>query len=374
MRPSDIDLIDSARTSFSRSSNEASGKFRALSAQPRRYGSAATGPSGDALFTDVEWIGAPDASDVLVLISGVHGAEGYCGSGAQVDLMSGHVQRALDPSQAVLLVHGLNPYGFAWDRRVTHEGCDLNRNFVDFTRPRPENPGYRQLAPFLTPEHLEGPAVEASEASLSTLRASMGERAYQVARKSGQHTHPDGVFFGGLEPSEARQTLERVTEDFALTRRRFVTVVDIHTGLGPYGYGEVEDEHPPGSSSSQHLGAMFGASVASSAAGTSVSVPVTGTLAGHFQRLRADGSYVYACLEFGTFDQDSSHRVLREDAWLHKFGRDHLYEELGQRIRRSVRDHYYPDAQDWREAVLFRSRQVVRMAQHWMRAHGQAEQ
>ncbi len=37
-----------------------------------------------------------------------------------------------------LLIHALNPYGFAWTRRVTEDNVDLNRNFVDHDKGYPE--------------------------------------------------------------------------------------------------------------------------------------------------------------------------------------------------------------------------------------------
>mgnify|MGYP001003423369 CR=1 FL=1 len=34
---------------------------------------------------------------------------------------------------AMLFIHAINPFGFSWCRRVTEEGCDLNRNYLDFS-------------------------------------------------------------------------------------------------------------------------------------------------------------------------------------------------------------------------------------------------
>ena len=41
------------------------------------------GPEGEDLTTDVAWLGPEDAGRVLVTLSGTHGVEGFCGSGAQ---------------------------------------------------------------------------------------------------------------------------------------------------------------------------------------------------------------------------------------------------------------------------------------------------
>jgi hypothetical protein len=52
---------------------------------------------------------------------------------------------------AVLYVHALNPYGFSWWRRVTHENVDLNRNWQDFSAPLPVNAEYERIAHLLLP-------------------------------------------------------------------------------------------------------------------------------------------------------------------------------------------------------------------------------
>ena len=42
------------------------------------------GPEGEDCIADVAWLGPEDASKLLILVSGTHGAEGYAGSGCQV--------------------------------------------------------------------------------------------------------------------------------------------------------------------------------------------------------------------------------------------------------------------------------------------------
>jgi hypothetical protein len=65
-------------------------------------------------------------------------------------------------------------------------------------------------------------------------------------------------------------------------------------------------------------------------------------------------------LEFGTFDRESGQRAFRADHWLHKYG-DPLGKEAVP-VRAAMRRQFYPDTDDWKEAVLFRSHQLVRQA------------
>ena len=90
------------------------------------------GPDGRPLKTDVAWVGPDNAERVLMTVSGTHGVEGFCGSGAQVDWLRRGEATRLPDGTAACLVHAINPYGFAWVRRVTHENIDLNRNWIDF--------------------------------------------------------------------------------------------------------------------------------------------------------------------------------------------------------------------------------------------------
>jgi hypothetical protein len=58
------------------------------------------GPNGEALFIDVAQLGAVSPKRLLILISGTHGVEGFCGSGCQVGYLADRVYQAL-PADAV---------------------------------------------------------------------------------------------------------------------------------------------------------------------------------------------------------------------------------------------------------------------------------
>ena len=49
---------------------------------------SARGAAGEKLSMDFALLGSADAPSLLLLISGTHGVEGFCGSGCQVALMS----------------------------------------------------------------------------------------------------------------------------------------------------------------------------------------------------------------------------------------------------------------------------------------------
>ena len=73
-----------------------------------------------------------------------------------------------------------------------------------------------------------------------------GIDAFAEAFTRGQYRHADGCFYGGIAPSWSRTVLEQVTAAEMFANAERIAVVDLHTGLGPYGYGELINDHPPG--------------------------------------------------------------------------------------------------------------------------------
>ncbi|WP_316399397.1 DUF2817 domain-containing protein [Bradyrhizobium sp. 33ap4] len=338
---------------------EARQKFLTAAPTSRSYKCSTTGPSGEAIFTDAVYFGSPDAKRLLVLVSGAHGPEGYCGSAAQLAFLQAKFHEGLPSSLAVLCVHALNCYGFAWDRRVTAEGCDLNRNFVDFSKPLPSNPGYEELAEHFVPAEITADETRRAEAAVAAYGSAHGELKLRVARSSGQYTRPGGLFYGGTEPTEARRTLERLATEFQVADRDQVIIIDYHTGLGRYGYGELQCEHPSGLIGYQRAVSFFGPTVTSPDLGTSTSVVISGSQDEFWQRALGD-RHTYVALEFGTYDPKPE--LLRNDHWLFMHRPGEADSELGRQIRRATKLHYYPQALDWKEMVVWRSHQVHRQA------------
>jgi hypothetical protein len=242
------------------------------------------GPRGEALFTDTAWCGPEDAGGVLVLVSATHGVEGFPGSAAQVDWLLNARPQPLPENTAVLLVHAINPHGFAWLRRVTEEGVDLNRNFVDFAAPLPANPGYDALASALVPE---------------AYGARHGDTALMMARSAGQYAHPGGMFYGGTGPTWSRRTLQGIVEHYAMADREVVGVVDFHTGLGPFGYGEPICDHTLGTPNAARALAWWGRSVTQPQLGNSASVPKMGLSEIGWERMLGE-RVSFVALEYGT--------------------------------------------------------------------------
>jgi len=329
----------------------------------KSYPNPNSAPGGEPLSTDVTLQGPADAPKLLVTISATHGVEGFCGSGCQADWLAEIEGAALPADTAILHVHAINPYGFAWLRRSTEENVDLNRNFIDFSRNElPENSEYDALADAFVPTSLDPAVVAAGEARIRAFREQHGERALQKARGGGQYKHPKGVFYGGIEPTWARKTLELIVADHDLTSRRQIAIIDYHTGLGPYGYGELICDHDPGTANIETALRWYGECVTVPLLGNSSSVPKHGTAGTDFWQRRMGPRAIYCALEYGTFSQEHGRGPMREDHVLHAAGAVDWNAAETRRIKRNLRRHYFPNTQSWRELVLFRSRQVLTQA------------
>jgi hypothetical protein len=317
------------------------------------------GPDGGELATDVAWIGPTDATAVLVMVSGTHGVEGHCGSGAQIDWLRRGEQARLAAGQATLLIHAINPYGFAWSRRVTHENVDLNRNFVDFAKPLPENTGYDELAEAVAPAEWTDASREASRAAFLAYLRQHSYAALVEALSGGQYRHPGGVYYGGAAQTWSRLTLTAIFGE-RLGQARQVGVLDYHTGLGPEGFGEPMVSAAPDTAEYARALAWYGAAITSIEGGNSSSAKLTGDWLDATPALLPHAEVTGMALEYGTVDGAQVMEALRADNWLHLHG-DPLSPQ-GQAIAADTRAAFYIDTDIWRGMVLGQSLIATRQA------------
>jgi hypothetical protein len=341
---------------FSATYAEARAKFleaaKAARAELQAWPHPERGPDGGELSTDVAWIGPVDAPAVLVLVSGTHGVEGHCGSGAQVDWLRRQEWARLPEGVAALLIHAINPFGFAWSRRVTHENVDLNRNFVDFVAPLPENRAYTALADAVTPASWSREAQAEARGRLLAYARENGFPALVQAMSGGQYSHPDGIFYGGAGPTWSRQTLEAILTG-RLAGAKSVCFLDFHTGLGPEGYAEQIITRGPGAPEYRRARDWFGAAVASVDAGESVSAKIAGDWLDAAPRLLPHAEVTGVALEYGTVETNQVLNALRADNWLH--ARSDPTGPEAAAIQAEMRAAFYVDTDMWRGMVLGQS-------------------
>lgn len=349
---------------FSASYSEARGKFlEAAAAAGLRVDSHVhpeTGRDGEELAMDVVLDGSPDASAMLILTSACHGVEGYCGSGVQVFALRDAEWRAKakDAGVAVLYVHALNPYGFSHIRRTTHENVDLNRNFQDFSRPLPVNEAYQELQPLLLPE--AWPPAEANAAATDQYIDARGLDAYQAAITRGQHDFPEGLFFGGTEPTWSNRTLRQVLRTY-VGRAKRVAWIDIHTGLGPSGVGEricaCRDDKAALERARAWWGGGGATPVTSIYDGSSSSAFLTGLMWTSIYDECPDAEYTGIAMEYGTLPPFEMMQALRAEHWLNVH--PEAPPALAAQIKQQMLDAFYVNTDEWKGQIIAQARESL---------------
>lgn len=304
------------------------------------------GPGGEELATDTARFGASvgEAHTVVLVNSGVHGVEGHAGNGLQQLLVAGGRPAGLPAGVALVLVHAVNPYGFAWSRRVDHDNVDVNRNFIDYAD-LPENPRYGEVDPILNPAELD-PDDESFLGELLAFWAEVGDDVAFRTLSGGQYAHPHGVQYGGQEATWSRRTLERIWGEHLDGAHTAITL-DTHTGLGPFGrltVFQTADEHEPAAALGQQV---FPEHIYRSNRTDSIDHGLLGPGLDVWADGRLETSTFV--IEFGTYEPMQGLTVFRNDNWLHRHGDP--ASPVGLKIRGQMQDFFFPGDEAWRRDV-----------------------
>lgn len=317
------------------------------------------GQDGEDLAMDVAYDGPADATQLLIVTSACHGIEGYCGSGVQVFALHDAEWRskAREAGVGVLYVHALNPHGFSHGRRVTQENVDLNRNFLDFSQPKPVNAAYAKLHALLLPD--EWPPSPKNQADVAAWIDKHGAAAYQAAITGGQYQFDDGMFFGGTAPTWSNRTFRQVLRDHATGAQRLAWI-DLHTGLGPSGIGERIFACRDDKAAYTRANAWWGtpeAPVTSIYDGSSTSAFLTGLMWSAMYDECPQAEYTAIALEYGTLPIMEMMGALRADHWRYKHPEAPV--ELADAIRAQIRDAFYTDTDTWKAQIIRQARQAM---------------
>ncbi|MGL6338569.1 MAG: DUF2817 domain-containing protein, partial [Waterburya sp.] len=194
------------------------------------------GIAGEKLYIDFAWFGDLAATKVVVLVSGIHGVEGYCGSGIQVASIKTGWHRQADEKIAIAMIHGLNPWGMSHLRRVNEDGVDLNRNFIDFQQPLPTNDLYADLADIIVPPTWTTEIQVKTLDEIFTYVNNSPAKMDDLSR--GQYQYWYAPFYGGEVPAWSNRVFRQIVKQY-LQDKQAVGLLDYHTGLGQYATGQL---------------------------------------------------------------------------------------------------------------------------------------
>jgi hypothetical protein len=214
-----------------------------------------------SLTTDIAVLGAEEASQIVLVVSGVHGVELPAGSVLQ-HLWMPHVQNLLrqKPDIKFVFVHALNPYGAEHGMRTDWDAAgegniDPARNFVDFKVATNEaNAGIENAL-----KNADLSCLAATKMWVKLLYSAFivqGKAVFKQGFVRGQYTNPDIPYYGGKAPSLTRLTWDKILADFVLAPHvKKIWHLDCHTGDGPHGLLQLyinnrEDAHIYGDAAS----------------------------------------------------------------------------------------------------------------------------
>lgn len=321
------------------------------------------GPDGAPLTVDVAIMPPPEGGApkrTVILSSGLHGVEGFFGSAVQLAALTGGIGgEPLGPRPGVrqVLIHALNPYGFAWIRRVNEDNVDLNRNFLPPGEPYAGSPAaYRDLDPMLNPPR------PPSALDLFTLKAigqilRRGFGALKDAVAGGQYDFHKGLFFGGDAPCALVELLDAHLPRW-VGDAPDVLHVDFHTGLGASGTYALLVDRPADHPRLAQLSTCFGPDHLQPWAKGGVSYSIRGGLGTWCQRRLPKVEYDVITAEFGTASALKVLKALRRENQAHHYGND----EAQQRAKAALKAVFAPSSLEWRKLVMARGLAIVAQA------------
>lgn len=313
------------------------------------------GPNSEALNTTVALHRVPNACRTLIASSGIHGVEGHFGSAVQLCWLDQIVKRP-PPSVNVVLIHAVNPFGFAWGRRADEGNRDLNRNFLFSSASYSGAPPlYAALDPVLNPR-CPPTAFEWFYLRALAAVARHGFSGVQSAIASGQHEYPQGLFYGGSALATVGGWLTNKLPSW-LAGQQQVAHFDFHTGLGKWGTCKLLIENELSRKQRQQLDAIHGANSYHEVANATNVYQATGSFGRWCASVSNVPDYFFATAEFGTYRPLSVLAALRAENRCHHWA--DRESTVYQRAKTRLREVFCPASAQWRAATLARAVRVL---------------
>lgn len=319
------------------------------------------GPDGEELTIDAAISPIASAKNVVVISSGLHGVEGPFGTAVQLAVMDEWQRgKGLPSDVRCVFLHGLNPYGYAWERRVDANNVDPNRNLLlpgDKFAGSPK--GYRSFDGLLNPQR---PPLHWDRWTLRAWWAWLrhGLPALKEAMVVGQYEFPKGLFFGGNEPGATHRVLGECLRQW-LGECQSAIHLDFHSGLGRWGsYTLLLDGHPLTKNLQVQLDRWFGAGNYEQDDSKGVAYQPRGSFGSWCMGQNLARNYLYFVAEFGTYGSVAMLGGLRAENQAHHWGqRDGVVE---QEARARLKELFCPADANWRSLVLERGKILVNQA------------
>ncbi|MDC1513856.1 M14 family metallopeptidase [Porticoccaceae bacterium] len=358
-----------ANHSFSHSVIDATEKFTtgctASGGTAEKFEHPLCDPTGEPLHTTVGWLGPRNAKNVLLIVSGTHGNEGWAGSAIQIDALQRGAFNHLPENTAVMMIHLINPWGCAWGRRENEDNADLFRDLVYY---KPElysgdSLFDEALAASLTLTEYSDEVREKSIAATGRLLEKYSETEITTIVRMGQFRYPTLPYYNGGGISWSFRLYRDLVASY-LSQAKQVFCIDIHTAFGEYGdallipYYQPEG---PDKAKFDYLTQIYGAEKIY-VPGDDPNIPSHPRMPYEIATDFVAGlDMISVGLEFGTYgDWDTIEESIEVDkymSYLFNFG-DPKNPERPDWLE-GYKSRCYPDKDDWREMVINGSRDII---------------
>ena len=312
--------------------------------------------NGYPLATDICYFGPKKPRYLILISSGSHGVEGFCGSGVQVGLLENGIVDLFPKGMGIFLVHALNPYGFAHCRRVNEDNVDINRNFLNFsTKTAPDN-GRSITRDDIYPANWTDASKLDVERKIRHFINAHGLSSFQKAVAPGQRSYPQDPFFAGTKQTWSRCLWENFV-DRVLNLTTQVVHLDVHSGLGAYGALEcILPVHEKGVAYRRAVDWYGEENLRCPTFANSSSPHIEGDLPSALRKRCPEA--VTVAFEFGTAELEEMLLAVILDNWL-AFNLS-VTPEQKINVKKRIKNAFYVDNDEWKKAVW---RQSVDMIQ-----------
>lgn len=319
------------------------------------------GPRGEELTVDVGIWGSKKPSRILLHISGTHGVEGYLGSAIQSSFLrdeySSRQLESVAGKQALIMVHGLNPWGMAYLRRVNEKNIDLNRNFLPFNRsdhPLPQDPPeYRDLNILLNPQ-LPPSRIDPFPLQALRLIAKYGMPTLKQAIGGGQSNFPLGLYYRGQVETESISILKDILRTY-LTGAELVVALEVHSGLGQWAQESIFWPHPSSHPFSKWLAAHAELPLIPDIVESGIGFASPGTLQLGVPSLFPETMVVWLLQEFGAYSPLRTLIALRRENQHQHWGGGSINHWSKAKLVRA----FLPNSKDWQQRCLARGKNLL---------------
>ena len=303
---------------------------------------------------------------LLILTSGIHGVEAFTGSAIQSQFLREQLSPDLLTKMGILVIHGVNPYGFHFKRRVSENNVDLNRNFsARESHFQGKSQAYTQLNKFLNPlDKLKSSFFSDIKLFIRSLilLVQNGKKSLTQAIVGGQYQYPKGIYFGG---QSTEPNVGILKQEFLKRARSYETIfhLDLHTGYGERGklhYFINQDTIEK----SPNIKKLFEGYELDTDSKVDF-YETSGDFATFTIELFPNKTVIPMVFEFGTMDSQTiigSFQSLKNMVYENQgFQYGYIDEASKARTEKQFMDMFNPSSEEWRTRVLQKSRKELKI-------------